>query len=156
MPSRRRVLAGLAAGSAALAGCLGDDEEIARCSSRGTGSGSQHLRRVVPIEGETQIALAVGVSPAAAEGDTYRFVEVRDRDDDLVGAIPLNDNRGMSRLDTDEFSILGSDSGEVYALPLGRPPVHGAYTVSLITESGESVATATKRFNCYAYDGSLP
>jgi len=140
----------------ALTGCLGDDEFIARCSSRGRGSGSQHLRRVVPIKGETQVALGIVVSPEAAESDSYRFVEVRDRDDDLVGTIPLDDNRGMSRLDTEQFSILGSSDGEVYALPLGEPPVHGAYTVSLINDSEASVATVTKRFNCYSQDGSLP
>lgn len=156
MPSRRRLLAGLAAGSLALAGCLGDDEFIARCASRGRGSGSQHLRRVVPIKGETQVALGVAVSQEAAESDSYRFVEVRDRDGDLVESIPLDDNRGMSRLDPEQFSILGPDDGEVYALPLGRPPVHGAYTVTLLNDSDESVATATMRFNCYAYEGSLP
>jgi len=156
MRSRRRFLGGLAAGSVGLAGCLGSDDLIARCSSRGRGSGSQHLRQLVPIRGDTQVALGIAVSPEATESDNYRFVEIRDRDDRLVGSIPLDDNREMSSLNIDQFSIYGADDGEVYALPLGRPPVHGAYTASLINESGESVATATMRFNCYAEDGSLP
>ncbi|MFD1642467.1 hypothetical protein [Halohasta litorea] len=156
MPSRRRVLAGLAAGPAALAGCLGDDDLIARCSSRGRGSGSQHLRGVSPIRGATQVALGIVVSSEATESDSYRFIEIRDRDDELVGSIPLDDNRDMSRLDSDQFSISGAQNGEVYAFPLDRPPVHGAYTVSLINSSEASVATARLRFNCYSQDGSLP
>jgi hypothetical protein len=156
MPSRRRVLAGLAAGSMALAGCLSDDKFIASCSSHGTGSGSQHLRRVVPLKGATQVALGIVVSEETTTSDAYRFVEIRDRDDQLVDSIPLDNNREMNRLDSEQFPILGSSDGEVYALPLGRPPVHGAYTASLINASGESVATETLRFNCYSEDGSLP
>ncbi|MFB6080469.1 MAG: hypothetical protein ABEJ81_05685 [Haloferacaceae archaeon] len=46
--------------------------------------------------------------------------------------------------------------GELYAVPLGPPPVHGALSVSLVAPAGDGIATAEVRFNCYATDGSLP
>ncbi|EJN57107.1 hypothetical protein HSB1_44930 [Halogranum salarium B-1] len=35
----------------------------------------------------------------------------------------------MSSLDPDDYSVFSSDSGELYAVQLGPPPVHGEYTV---------------------------
>jgi hypothetical protein len=62
----------------------------------------------------------------------------------------------MNRLTQDDFPVLSSEDGELYGVPLGPPPVHGEFTVSLITPDGETIATSTTRFNCYSHDGSLP
>ena len=67
----------------------------------------------------------------------------------------MND-RGMSSLDPEDYPVFGSSSGELYAVPLGPPPVHGEYTVSLVSSEGEQIATTSLRFNCYAEDGTLP
>ncbi len=60
------------------------------------------------------------------------------------------ENRNMSRLEPEDHHIFSSDSGELYAVPLGPPPVHGEFTVRLISSDDERIATAQKRFNCYA------
>ncbi|MDS0298634.1 hypothetical protein NDI76_07760 [Halogeometricum sp. S1BR25-6] len=156
MLSRRAFLGGVAGGSGLVAGCLGT-ENVAHCSSEGLGGGSQHLRRVAPIEGDEQVALGVLVSEEAAAEGAGRAVTVRNRDDDLVTTIPLSDNRDMSELDPDDYSIFSPEEGELYAVPLGRPPVHGEYTVALIGPDDDDVrATVRLRFNCYAADGTLP
>ena len=62
----------------------------------------------------------------------------------------------MSELEAEDYSTFGSSSGELYAVPLGPPPIHGEYTVSLVNPDAEQIATASLRFNCYAEDGTLP
>lgn len=156
MPSRRELIAGVAGLSSLTAGCLDTGEPLARCASRGVGSGSQHLREVAPIRGDEQVALGVLVSDRAVTDDAYHAVRIRDSDDALVASVPLMHNRGMSSLDPDDYAVFGSRSGELYAVPLGPPPVHGEYTVSLVSSDGDRVATARLRFNCYAADGRLP
>jgi hypothetical protein len=156
MPSRRELLAGAIAGVSLTAGCLGNEQQVARCSSRGEGDSSQHLRRVAPITGEKQVALGVLVSEQTTHQRQYHAVQVRTRDGSLVASIPLMDDRGMSRLDPDDYSIFTSEGGELYAVPLGPPPVHGDFTVSLVDPTAEPIANASIRFNCYSYDGSLP
>jgi hypothetical protein len=138
------------------AGCLDDEGLLARCSSRGVGSESQHLRGIAPIRGDEQVSLGILVSDRAVSEDAYHAVRVRDSDDDLVASVPLMSNRGMSSLDPEDYSVFGSSSGELYAVPLGPPPIHGEYTVSLIGSDADQIATASLRFNCYAEDGTLP
>lgn len=138
------------------AGCLENEELLARCASRGVGSGSQHLRAVAPIRGDEQVALGILVSDRAVSEETYHAVRIRDSDDNLVTSVPLIENRGMSSLDPEDYSVFGSGSGELYAVPLGPPPIHGEYTVSLISSDADQLATARLRFNCYAEDGTLP
>ncbi|ERH01074.1 MAG: hypothetical protein J07HN6_02706 [Halonotius sp. J07HN6] len=65
------------------------------------------------------------------------------------------ENRNMSRLDPEDYNIF-SDSGELYAVPLGSPPVHGEFTVTVLNSNDEQIATAQKRFNCYAKEEYLP
>ena len=156
MPSRRELIAGIAATVTATAGCLDNEELIARCSSRGVGSGSQYLREIAPIRGEEQVSLGILVSDQAVTEERYHAVKIRDSDDTLVASVPLISNRGMSSLNPEDYSVFGSSSGELYAVPLGPPPVHGEYTVSLINPDAEQIATASLRFNCYAEDGTLP
>jgi hypothetical protein len=156
MPSRRTLLAGLAGGLATTAGCLGDDDPIARCSSRGEGTATGHLRRVAPIRGDEEVALGVVVSETATDAERFDAITVRDRDGDLIAAVPLDDNREMSRLSAEEHPVVSADGGELYAVPLGPPPVHGDLVVSLVTPDGGRIARAELRFNCYAYDGDLP
>ena len=81
------------------AGCLDSEELIARCASRGTGSGSQHLHAVAPIRGDEQVALGVLVSDRAVTEEMYHAVRIRDSDDTLLASVPLMDNRAMSSLD---------------------------------------------------------
>lgn len=138
------------------AGCLERENNIARCASQGEGSESQHLRQTVPIEGTEQVALGIIVSTETVQQDQYHAVDVRDRDGTLVTSIPLEDNREMNRLSQDDFPILSPEDGELYAVPLGPPPVHGEFTVSLVSPEGDTIAAATTRFNCYSEDGSLP
>ncbi len=156
MPSRRELITGVAGILSVTAGCLGNGEFIARCSSRGVGSGSQHLREIAPIQGDEQIALGILVSEQAVSGELYHTVRIRDSDDTLVASVPLMTDRGMSSLDPEDYSVFGSSRGELYAVPLGPPPVHGEYTASLMSSEGEQLATASLRFNCYAEDGTLP
>lgn len=156
MPSRRELIAGVAATVTATAGCLGDEELIARCSSQGVGSGSQYLREIAPIRGEEQVSLGILVSDQAVTEERYHAVKIRDSDDTLVASVPLFSNRGMSSLDPEDYSVFGSSSGELYAVPLGPPPVHGEYTVSLTDPDAEQIATASVRFNCYAEGETLP
>jgi hypothetical protein len=120
------------------------------------GSESQHLREVAPISGDERVALGILVSDRAVAEEMYHAVSIRNSDDDLVASVPLVDNRGMSDLDPDEYSVFGSRGGELYAVPLGHPPVHGTYAVSLVSTGGEQLATARLRFNCYTEDGTLP
>jgi hypothetical protein len=120
------------------------------------GSESQHLREIAPIRGDEQVALGILVSDQAVTEEMYRAVRIRDSDDNLVASVPLMHNRGMSSLDPEDYSVFGSSSGELYAVPLGPPPVHGEYTVSLISSDAEQIATARLRFNCYAEEGTLP
>ena len=156
VPSRRELIAGVAATVSATAGCLDNKEFIAQCASRGGGSGSQYLREIAPIRGEEQVSLGILVSDQAVSGERYHAVRVRDSDDNLVGSVPLISNRGMSELEATDYPIFGSSSGELYAVPLDSPPIHGEYTVSLISPDAEQIATASLRFNCYAEDGTLP
>lgn len=138
------------------AGCLGRENNIARCASQGEGSDSQHLRRIDPIEGAEQVALGIVVSTTAVQEEQYHAVDVRNRDGELVTSIPLADNRDMNQLSPDDFPVLASEEGELYGVPLGPPPVHGEFTAFLVSPEGDTIATATTRFNCYSDDGSLP
>lgn len=155
MISRRELLVVTVGGLGATAGCL-DDDPAARCASRGEGSGSRHLRQVAPIRGDERVALGVSVSPRAVTEERFHAVRIRDADGTLVGSIPLANNRELSSLDPDEYGVFASGDGELYAVPLGPPPVHGEYTVSLVDPNDERIATARVRFNCYAQDGDLP
>ncbi|MDS0301351.1 hypothetical protein NDI76_21700 [Halogeometricum sp. S1BR25-6] len=155
MLSRRELLVGVAGSLSLSAGCLGE-ENIARCSSQGVGSGSQHLRRVAPIEGDEQVALGILVSDQAVTEETYHAIRVRDIDNNLITSIPLSNNRDMSGLDPEDYSIFSSEEGELYAVPLGHPPVHGEYTVSLVDSDDDVRATERLQFNCYADGGTLP
>jgi hypothetical protein len=110
----------------------------------------------MPIRGDERVALGIVVSEQAVTDDAFGAVRVRDGDRNLAASIPLLPNREMSSLDPAEYSGFGSSSGELYAVPLGYPPVHGEYTVSLVTPDDEQVETASIRFNCYAEDGELP
>lgn len=156
MPSRRAFVGSVAAGLSLTAGCLGDSELIAQCASRGTGSGDQTLRKAAPIQGSEQIALGILVSEQAATDDASHAVRVRDSDDDLVASVPLMDNRDMTRLDPAEYPFFSREGGELYAVLLGRPPVHGEYTVSLVGPEGTRRSTLSLRFNCYGDDERLP
>ncbi|WP_435345048.1 hypothetical protein [Haloarchaeobius sp. HRN-SO-5] len=120
------------------------------------GSGSRHLLEVAPIRGDEQVALGILVSDRAATEEAYHAVRIRDSDDNLVASVPLFNNRGMSSLDPEDYAVFASSGGELYAVPLGPPPVHGEYTVSLIGSDAAQIATASLRFNCYAGDGTLP
>lgn len=120
------------------------------------GSGSQHLREIAPIRGDKEVALGVLVSNQAITDEAYHAVRIQNSDDDLVASIPLMSNRGMSSLDPEDYSVFGSSNGELYAVPMGPPPVHGEYTVSLIDSDAEQIATTSLRFNCYAENGALP
>jgi hypothetical protein len=156
MPSRREVIVGVAATVTGTAGCLSDEELVARCSSRGVRSDSQVLREIAPIQGERQISLGIVVSDRAVSEERYHAVRIRDSDGDLVASVPLVNNREMSSLDPEDYSVFGSSSGELYAVPLGRPPVHGEYTISLTDPDSEQIASASVRFNCYTEGGTLP
>lgn len=156
VPSRRDLIASVAGIVSVTAGCLGNEESSARCASRGVGSESQHLRRISTIRGDEQVALGVLVSDQAVSEETYRAVQIRDATGELVTSIPLMDNRDMSRLEPEDYDIFTADSGALYAVPLGPPPVHGEFTARLIGADGEQLATARLRFNCYAKDGNLP
>ncbi|SFL56212.1 hypothetical protein SAMN04487950_4225 [Halogranum rubrum] len=156
MPSRRELIGSVAGLLSATAGCLGNEDIVARCGSRGVGSDSRHLRRVAPIEGEEEVALGILVSEQAVTDEAHHRVSVRDTDDNLLASIPLLSNRGMSSLDPDDYSVFSSDSGELYAVQLGPPPVHGEYTVSLVDPDDEPTATVTLRFNCYTNSEELP
>lgn len=155
MLSRRELIAGAAGAVTVTAGCLGTDETLARCSSHGVGSDSQHLRDVSPIRGSEQVALGVVVSDEAVSEDRYHAVRIRDSDGTLVASVPLINNREMSSLEPEDKSFISS-TGELYAVPLGPPPVHGDYTVSVTDPDDEQIATHSLRFNCYADDGRLP
>jgi hypothetical protein len=156
MPSRRAFVGSIAAGLSLTAGCLGDGEVIARCGSEGVGSGDQTLRRAAPIQGSERIALGILVSEQAVTDDASHAVRVRDSDGDLVASVPLMDNRDMTRLDPADHPFFEGAGGELYAVPLGPPPVHGEYTVSLVGPEGTRRSTLSIRFNCYADDGRLP
>ena len=155
MASRRDLIASVVGIVSITAGCSGTEETSARCASRGTSTGSQHLREFAPIRGEEQVAFGVVVSDQAVSEDTYHAVQIRDAGDTLIASIPLMDNQEMSSLDPSDYAIFASSSGALYSVPLGTPPVHGEFTVSLIGSNGEQIATANKRFNCYAKDGAF-
>lgn len=156
MPSRRELLTGIAGGLSLSAGCLGTDETIARCSSRGEGSGNQHLRSVAPITGEEEVGLGIMVSEAAVSNQRFDAINIRNVDGGLIARIPLETNRGMSSLDPDNHPVLSSERGELYAVSLNEPPVHGEVVVSLVNPASEQITTARLRFNCYSEGGSLP
>lgn len=156
VPSRRDLIAGVAGSVSLTAGCLSNEATLARCASRGEGGDSQHLREIAPITGDEQVSLGILVSEQAVTEETYHTVEIRDSDDHLIASIPLLDDRDMSRLEPDDHSVFGSDSGELYAVPMGPPPIHGEYSVSLVNPDGDPLTTASIRFNCYAEDGKLP
>jgi hypothetical protein len=156
VPSRRALIAGLTGIVSVTAGCTDNGELLARCASRGVGSESPHLRGIAPIRGEEQVALGVLVSEQAITEEMYHAARIRDGADELIASVPLMDNREMSSLDPEDDPVFGSDSGELYAVPLGPPPVHGEYTVSVVGPDGEPLATARTRINCYAENGELP
>ena len=156
MPSRREFLAGASSGLVLLSGCLGNDDSIARCSSKGNTGGTQHLNAIAPIKGENQVALGVMVSETAISNEAFEAIVVRDRDGELVVSIPLDTNRGMSRLDPADFPVFSSEGGELYAVPLGSPPQHGSFEVSLVDPVGDPLETGEIQFNCYSYDGDIP
>jgi hypothetical protein len=140
----------------ATAGCLGGDDEIARCASEGESSGTDELRKIAPLTGDEQVSLGIVVSSDAVSDDQYEVIEVTSSDGTLVTSIPLGDNRDMNRLSQEDHPVLASADGELYAVPLGPPPVHGVFTASLLTPDGDQRAAETVRFNCYSEDGSLP
>jgi hypothetical protein len=156
MPSRRALLAGVAGVAGLSAGCLDTGDSPARCSSHGEGSGTQHLRQVAPITGDETVALGIVVSEAAVSNERFDAVDVRNVDGDLMARIPLATNRGMSGLDAENHPVLRSETGEVYAVTLGDPPVHGEVVVSLVDPEGDPITSADLRFNCYSSDGTLP
>lgn len=156
MPSRRTFLLGIAGGMSATAGCLGSEETVARCASEGESSGSDQLRKIAPITGEEQVSLGIVVASNAVTAEQYDIIEVESNDGTLVTSIPLADNRDMNRLSQEDYPVLASADGELYAVPLGHPPVHGVYTASLLASDGEQRAAETVRFNCYSEEGSLP
>ncbi|MEZ3117377.1 hypothetical protein RYH80_15790 [Halobaculum sp. MBLA0147] len=149
MPSRRETIASVAGVVTLTAGCSGDDDPPVRCSSRGVASESEHLRQVAVLRGDERVALGVVVSRQAARDDRFHAIRIRDAADELVASIPLFANRDMSRLEHSDYGILTEGSGELYAVSLGRPPVHGEFTVALVDTDGEPLATSTEQFNCY-------
>jgi hypothetical protein len=155
MPSRRDFLVSASSGLVLLAGCIGGEDTIARCSSKGS-TGTEHLRAIAPITGDEQVALGVVVSDSAIRSEALEAITVRDRDGELVATIPLDTNREMSRLDPEEYPVFNSEDGELYAVPLGSPPQHGEFEVSLVDPAGEPVETGEIQFNCYSYDGDMP
>jgi hypothetical protein len=120
------------------------------------GGTENRIREVVPITGEEQVALAVGVSTETVEQDRDHTLVVRNRDGELVASIPLDSNRDMSRLSHEDYAFFGPDDGELYAVLLGQPPVHGEYTVTLLDSDDETLESVQTRFNCYDWDGSIP
>ena len=156
MPSRRDLIASVAGIVSITAGCTGTSETAARCASRGEEDGSRHLGDIAPIQGEEQVVLGIVVSDRAVSEDMYHAVQIRDASDHLVASIPLMDNRNMSSLDPSDYPIFDPESGALYSVPLGPPPIHGEFTVTLISSNGEQIATAETRFNCYADDGAFP
>ncbi|WP_139172817.1 hypothetical protein [Halopelagius longus] len=102
------------------------------------------------------MALGVLVSTQAVSEDAYHAIRIRDSDGNLVSSVPLLSNRDMSGVDSEDYSVFGSGEGELYAVPLGRPPVHGEYTVALVDPDDAQIAAVRIRFNCYADDGTLP
>ena len=154
--SRRGLLAGLVAGlPVAAAGCLGSDERLANCASRGEHLEDGPLEDVKPIDGTERLALGILVDADAPSDDSIAAVVVRNRDGDLVADVPIADNRDMSDLDTDVDSYFRGD-GELYAVPLGPPPQHAVFDLEVLDPDGEVVQTVHIEFNCYAADGELP
>jgi hypothetical protein len=96
------------------------------------------------------------VSEAAVSNQRFDAINVRNVDGDLIARIPLETNQGMSSLDPENYPVLGSERGELYAVSLDEPPIHGEVVVSLVNPAGEQITTAQLRFNCYSEDGSLP
>jgi hypothetical protein len=96
------------------------------------------------------------VSEAAVSNQRFDAINVRNVDGDLIARIPLETNQGMSSLDPEDYPVLSSERGELYAVSLDEPPVHGEVVVSLVNPAGEQITTARLRFNCYSEDGSLP
>lgn len=140
-----------------VAGCLSDDEPISNCSAHGIGGEDDGpLINVGALDGDEQVSLGIAVSQDAPRDDRFATVVVRDRDGELVADIPLRSNRRMSDLDTDVDPKFGGSNGELYAVPLGPPPQHGKFTVSIVDESGAALSTMEYRFNCYAANGDLP
>jgi hypothetical protein len=156
MPSRRQFLGGVTASLAVTAGCLGSEDQSARCSSESVGYTEKQINAVVPIIGDDQVALAIGISTETVEQSEKYTLVVRNRDDELVASIPLDSNREMSRLSHEDYNFLGPDDGELYAVLLGQPPVHGEYTVSLLDSDEQRLESVEMRFNCYDWDGSIP
>ena len=102
------------------------------------------------------MALGAIVSESAVRNKVIKAITVRDRDGELVVSIPLEDNRDMNRLDPADFPDLCSEVGECYAVPLGSPPQHGEFEISLFDPGGEPVETGEIHFSCYSYDGTIP
>jgi len=140
-----------------VAGCLSDDERISNCSAQGIGGEDDGpLINVGTLDGDKQVSLGIAVSQDAPRDDRFAAVVVRDRDGELVADVPLRSNRRMSDLDTDVDPTFGGSNGELYAVPLGPPPQHGEFTVSVVDENGTARSTMEYRFNCYDADGDLP
>lgn len=155
-PSRRKLLAGIAAGlTVTSAGCLGSDPVTARCSGRGEHLEDGPLRRVKVVRGDEQLSLGLLVDEDAPTDDSIDAVTVRDRDGDLLADVPINDNRDMSDLEPDVDPAF-RDDGELYAVVLGPPPQHGVVDVDVVGPDGEVVQSASYEYNCYRPDDGLP
>lgn len=102
------------------------------------------------------MSLGIMVSEVAVSNERFDAIDVRNVDSDRVTRIPLAANRGMSGLDPQDYPVLSSERGELYATPIGEPPVHGAVIVSLVNPAGEQITSAELRFNCYSSNGELP
>ncbi|WP_128478661.1 hypothetical protein [Halorussus pelagicus] len=156
MPSRRELLGGVAGLLTLSAGCLGAEESVAHCSSRSNGGGNEYLRRVAPIDGDEQVSLGLLVAEEATHSEDFIAVRVEDADGSLVASVPLDENRDMSELDPEDHNIFASNTGELYAIPLGPPPQHGRFTVAAVGPDGDRLNSIEFQFNCYSPDGSLP
>lgn len=102
------------------------------------------------------MSLGIMVSEAAVSNERFDAIDVRNVDGDLISRIPLATNHGMSGLDPEDYPVLGSESGELYATSLGEPPVHSEVIVSLVNPVDKPITSAELRFNCYSADGDLP
>lgn len=156
--TRRKLIGGfVASGIGVSAGCLGGDSTIARCSARTQGQEEAAADiQVGRIDGDEELALGIVVPEEYPTSDEFDSIVVRNRDQDLIADIPLRDNRGMSSLDPDDYPILSSSDGELYAVTLGPPPYHADLTIEVHDPDGETYHTTEYRVNCYTPDGDLP
>lgn len=153
--ARRKFLSTvLVAVSSVIAGCFNEDTPKARCAGTGDGDFDGPLRRVQTITGQETILLGILVDDEITEKNEHNAILVRNREDTLVAEIPLLENRGMNRLDPEDYPAFSND-GELYAVTLGPPPQHGNLTVELVDENSDVIQSVTQQFNCYSQDGEL-